>query len=248
MFIYCQQLLFTCLLYITSQHHTNAFINMNFFDNAASSYAPFNRRKLIKYAGLSLVSMSSFRADESIASENPCIVERKGSTVIFYCDVTVESCFALVSALKDAIIESKTIASTYDILPPSIKLRIQSQGGDLLPTISVIDFIQSSDIAIDSYIEGFAASSASLIAVSCKKRYMTKNSLSLLHQLSGTATGKFNDVLQEVNNMDSFMNIIRKTYITKTKIQEEDIDEILRHDIWWNAEKCLELGIIDKIL
>jgi len=26
------------------------------------------------------------------------------------------------------------------------------------------------------------------------------------------------------------------------------MDEILKHDIWWDAEQCLEYGLIDEIV
>lgn len=206
-----------------------------------------NRRNILKGIGTTLVGFAAI-PQNSEASESEYILKRKGTSIIFYGDINVMSCMDLTNALKEAILESKSVALMYGVELPIIELHIQSHGGSLLPTIAVVDFIQNSDVQIDSYIDGFAASSASLIAVSCNKRYMTKNSLTLLHQLSGSVSGKYNDMLEEVGNLDSFMSIIKNIYLDNTKIKKNEINEILSHDIWFSAEKCLELGIIDGIV
>ena len=32
------------------------------------------------------------------------------------------------------------------------------------------------------------------------------------------------------------------------KIPEEELEKILKHDIWWEAEKCLEYGLVDELI
>jgi ATP-dependent protease ClpP protease subunit len=44
------------------------------------------------------------------------------------------------------------------------------------------------------------------------------------------------------------MKKIKKIYSENTKIPKEELDKILKHDIWWEAEKCLEYGLIDEII
>jgi ATP-dependent protease ClpP protease subunit len=70
----------------------------------------------------------------------------------------------------------------------------------------------------------------------------------LLHQLSGSTSGKFNNIQEDLENMNSFMNTIKDIYINNTKIKIDELDEILSHDVWFTSQKCLELGIVDKII
>ena len=44
------------------------------------------------------------------------------------------------------------------------------------------------------------------------------------------------------------MEMIKKLYKEYTKVPDKELDEILKHDLWWDAEKCLEYGLVDKIL
>jgi ATP-dependent protease ClpP protease subunit len=70
----------------------------------------------------------------------------------------------------------------------------------------------------------------------------------LIHQLSGAMWGKFQEMQDDMQNSEMLMKKIKKIYSENTKIPKEELDKILKHDIWWEAEKCLEYGLIDEII
>ena len=115
-------------------------------------------------------------------------------SIYFYGKVTDETCLQLTQTLKMMDIEAKHQKVMYPQLEPVIDLHIQSGGGSLMPTLYVCDVIKNSDTPIHTYIDGYCASAASLISVCGSKRYMTRHSALLIHQLSGTAAGKFNEL------------------------------------------------------
>lgn len=175
-------------------------------------------------------------------------IERENNNVYLYGDINVNSCISLKKSLNEAQKLCKNLSLKYKIKTVPINLHIQSLGGNLMTSLAVIDFIKSSKIPIHSYVDGYAASCGSIIAVVCHKRYISKNSFILMHQLSSGASGKYSAIRQEMSNMDSFMTTIKNIYLENTKIKEEEVDEILKGDIWFNSEKCLELGLVDKII
>ena len=145
---------------------------------SASSYLidrPLNRRKIIASLGGVGTSLAiPAKADEDKSSAN-VIVEPL--TLHFYGAVTEESCFQLTYALEELNKRAKHQKIIYPQLTPSISLHIQSGGGALMPTFFVCDTIKNIDTPVFVYVDGFAASAASLMVVSGKKRYMTKNTL-----------------------------------------------------------------------
>ncbi len=228
-------------------HQCNSFA-FNMINNNFNNFG-INRRNMIASINTSLVSLAVIPTmSEAIEVSSNFAIVRKDTNIKFYGEINTVSCINLIQALEEARMDSKGISLLYDIKPPPIKLYIQSGGGALMATFGVVDYIRNSDIDIHSYISGFAASSATLIAVSCKKKFMSKNSFCLLHQLSASASGKFNNIQEELGNMNTFMNTIKDIYIDNTKIKREEIDEILSHDVWFTATQCLELGIVDKIV
>ena len=42
--------------------------------------------------------------------------------------------------------------------------------------------------------------------------------------------------------------LIKNIYLEHTKMGEEKIDDLLKHDLWLDAETCLEYGLVDEIL
>ena len=169
-------------------------------------------------------------------------------SIYFYGKVTDETCLQLTQTLKMMDIAAKHQKVMYPQLEPVIDLHIQSGGGSLMPTLYVCDVIKNSDTPIHTYVDGYCASAASLISVCGKKRYMTKHSALLIHQLSAMAAGKFNELKTEVNNLNSFMNSIRDIYLKNTKIDKDSLESLLKTDVWLDSDICLQYGLIDEII
>ena len=70
----------------------------------------------------------------------------------------------------------------------------------------------------------------------------------LIHQLSSAMWGKFEDFKDEMENLDLLMTKIKKIYKEKTSMSTRQITEILKRDKWFDAEKCVELGLVDEIV
>ena len=44
------------------------------------------------------------------------------------------------------------------------------------------------------------------------------------------------------------MDTIKNVYKEYTEVPMKKIDEILKHDLFWDAKICLEYGLIDEII
>lgn len=206
-----------------------------------------DRSTFIKGFASSSVLLCTASSAEVYSEVSP--VERTGIHVSFAGPVTQETCALLRRAINDAINESQAIQNAYalDKAPP-VKLSVQSPGGELLPSFGIVDMITSSVVPIHSTINGYAASAASLICVACHERSARANSIVLIHQLSGSAEGKLDDVKRQVDNMNVFMRNVKNIYLQHTNITLKDLDRLLVSDEWLDANECLRLGIVDKIL
>ena len=60
--------------------------------------------------------------------------------------------------------------------------------------------------------------------------------------------GKEHEIKDESENLDGLMNFIIKTYLENTKMEEDNLREILKRDIWLNSSYCLKNGLVDDIL
>lgn len=167
--------------------------------------------------------------------------------VLFYGQVSATSCFHLQNVLSELSNELSIQEINWGI-KPIIHLHIQSNGGELMPTFYVADFIQNMKVPVYTYIDSFAASAATLLSVVGKKRFMTKNSLVLIHQLSTQISGKYKELNTEMSNLQTIMENVKIIYLNNTFIEEEDLNKLLATDVWLNSSSALELGIVDFVL
>ena len=122
-------------------------------------------------------------------------------------------------------------------------------GGDLFSGFAAVDTIETIKTPIHTYVQGSVASAATLMSICGKKRFMYKNSLMLIHQISSSMLyGKYHEFLDEVENQNLLMEKVKDIYKKKTKLKEKQLNEMLQHDLWLTADQCLEFGLIDKIL
>ena len=190
----------------------------------------------------------SNKNDNSELNAEYGIIQELNNDIYFYGPVTQRSCFELKNKINELDLRSSVYTAQYKIPPPPIHLHIQSNGGSIFHTLYIVDLIQNIDTPVYTYIDGFAASAATLISVVGKKRFITKNSLMLIHQLSGSDNGKFYELQDQMTNMNILMNTIGNIYLNKTNIPPSELDVLLRKDLWLDSKTCLNYGLVDKII
>lgn len=188
--------------------------------------------------------------DESTSSS---ILKTNDNKIYFYCEVTSDNICSFNKYLrtmdKDNYIRAVARQNNFDkvlFLEPII-IYINSPGGDFFHGMSAMDTVLNCNSPIYTVIDGCAASAATFISVAGTKRFITKHSYALIHQLFSGYWGQYEKVKEEVSNLDMIMKAIKEVYIKRTKIPEEEIGDILKKDIYFDAKKCLELGIVDEI-
>ncbi len=132
-------------------------------------------------------------------------------------------------------------------LPP-IKLYITSNGGIIYQVFSAIDTIQGLKVPVYTICKGFVASAATLLSIAGNKRFITENSFMLIHELRVGIWGKYSYIVDSLESSKLLMDHIKSYYIKKTTITSEELEEQLKKDVTWNAEKCLEKGFVDEII
>ena len=119
-----------------------------------------------------------------------------------------------------------------------LELNIASYGGELLPTISIIDLIQSKNLKTTANIVGFAASAAAILALSCDVVTMSSLGSLMIHSAWSEMSDSDDPGIKRCNQVQ--LQIINKRCKAIS-------DKTLKQDNWYNANECLKLGLIDNI-
>ena len=168
--------------------------------------------------------------------------------IYFYSGVNRNACCELNKKISELESKAITLSQNLDTPAPPIKLYINSGGGGITSGISSMDTILRSNVDVHTYIDGFSASAATFLSVVGDKRFMSRNSYMLVHQLSSTFWGTYSNFEDEKQNLDLMMKNIKNIYKEYTKIPMKKLNEILKHDLMWDANTCLEYGMIDEII
>lgn len=129
-----------------------------------------------------------------------------------------------------------------------IKIYIDSGGGDLFATLTMIDAIKMSKTPIWGINIGVALSGGFFTFISCHKRFAYPNSTFLFHEGSTATSGTSG----QFENFSAFykkqLQQLKAITLGNTNISEEEYDSIKKDDVWYTAEEALNKGIVDKII
>ena len=128
-----------------------------------------------------------------------------------------------------------------------IKIYIDSCGGSLTDTFTIIDAIKMSKTPVYTINLGCAYSGGFFVFICGHKRIAYPNSSFLFHEgstgTSGTSSQFENYTAFYKRQLGQLKNIV----LENTSITEEEYQEIKKDDIWYNAEDGVEKGFIDEI-
>lgn len=165
-----------------------------------------------------------------------------GNTIWFYADIDMETCLHLNATLKKI---DQEIANQSD---PIIHLHINSFGGSVVAALATIDTIRTLKSKVYTYVDGGAASAATLISCVGTRRFIGKYSSMLIHQVRSESSGKLEEMEDEIKNTRQFMELIKSIYRKHTKLTAKKMEELLKSDLWIESASCLEYGLVDEIL
>lgn len=169
--------------------------------------------------------------------------------IYFYAPVTESTVLDLNRMIRALDVEMQCLSIRFGGTSFPINLHIHSGGGDLFSGLAAVDTILSSKTPVHTYVDGSAASAATLMSLAGSKRFIFKNSFMLIHQLSSMMVeGTHEQFKDEFENQNRLMNRIKSLYKAKAKMSDEVLEDLLKHDLWLDADKCLEYGLVDEIL
>jgi len=128
-----------------------------------------------------------------------------------------------------------------------IDLHINSPGGEVFSGLSIHNLLRQHPANVTTYIDGLAASIASVIALAGDKVIMAENALFMIHKASGMVVGTSDDMRDFAEKLDKVNGSIATTYMGKTKKEEAEINDLMAAETWMTAAEAYDFGFIDEI-
>lgn len=125
-----------------------------------------------------------------------------------------------------------------------IKLFFLSPGGDLEIEEAVVSTIRLSQTPVWGIAMGMVASAASLIYLSCHKRFALPNAYLIIHQGSAQMGGNYDQMVAAMKDYEEQIERMTRFYIENTDYTEEEIRANIKTDWYVRGEELLERKLI----
>jgi ATP-dependent Clp protease, protease subunit len=128
-----------------------------------------------------------------------------------------------------------------------LTLRINSPGGSVFDGVAIYNALRRHEARVTVWIDGIAASIASMIAMAGDEVVMPENAMLVLHDPSGLVAGTASDMRAMADALDRMKAGMVAAYRDKSGLDEVEIEALLRDETWLSAQEAVALGLADRI-
>lgn len=132
----------------------------------------------------------------------------------------------------------------------TINLHINSPGGSVFEGIAIYNMLKQSKATVNTYVDGLAASIASVIAMSGDTIFMPQNSMLMIHNPWTMTMGNAKELRKQADDLDAVAKSSISTYLAKAgnKLDEDELKEMLDNETWLTAQEAVNYGLADEVL
>ena len=129
-----------------------------------------------------------------------------------------------------------------------INIYINSNGGSVFEGTAIYSQLRRHPAHKTVYVDGFACSIASVIAMAGDTVVMPRNTMMMVHNMILGVCGNAAELRKAADDLDSINAAGRQAYLTKSggKITEEQLVQLMDAETWLTAEQCIAYGLADE--
>lgn len=128
-----------------------------------------------------------------------------------------------------------------------LRIYINSPGGDVFAGSAIYSILKRHSARKLVYVDGLAASAASLIAMAGDKITMPVNAMIMVHNPWMIVMGDAPTMRKAADDLDKIRESMIAVYQARTGLDQEKIVELLDAETWMTAEEAVKLGFADEV-
>lgn len=132
----------------------------------------------------------------------------------------------------------------------TIEVYINSVGGDVYEAYGICAQLRRHNAHKVVYIDGIAASAASIIAMCGDVIYGYSNSIVMIHEAQTGVWGNPSQLRKAATDLEKLMVGVRSLYMERSggKLDETLVSQMLAEETWLTAEECIQYGLMDEVI
>lgn len=121
-----------------------------------------------------------------------------------------------------------------------VHLHINSYGGDVFAGVAICNMLKNHKGKTVAYVDGLAASAASVIAFGCDEIIIPSNAYLMIHRVSCGVFGNVDELLKTIEVLEKLEDGIANNYLEKAVegVDKEQIINLMKEESWFTGEEA----------
>ncbi|TGA95715.1 Clp protease ClpP [Sporolactobacillus shoreae] len=132
----------------------------------------------------------------------------------------------------------------------TINLHINSPGGSVFEGVAIGNMLKQNKAQVNVFVDGLAASIASVIAMAGDHIAMPANAMMMIHNPWSYVVGNAADMRKEADDLDHINESMKQTYLAKAgdKLDTDTLGTLMDAETWLSAQEAVGYGLADEVL
>jgi len=144
-------------------------------------------------------------------------------------------------------VSAEAFARELRAMTGDVELRINSPGGDVFAARAMAQAMREHPGKVTAYVDGVAASAASLLAVSAAETVMAPGSMMMIHEAWTIALGNKGDFLATAALLEKIDASIVETYQAKAGGEPAQWAALMAAETWYTAAEAVQAKLADRV-
>lgn len=151
------------------------------------------------------------------------------------------------SWFEDSVTAKDLCQELAGIKSSDIHVHINSPGGSVFDGQAIYTALVNHPAKVTTYVDGLAASIASVIACAGDTVVMAENAMLMVHDPWSLAVGNAADLRDAADVLDKVAESLVTVYAARTGLPADEVKAIMAAETWYTAAEAVEAGFADEV-
>lgn len=128
-----------------------------------------------------------------------------------------------------------------------LAVHVSSSGGDVFDGLAMAEAIRAYPGRVTTYVDGLAASIASVIVQAGQQRVMAQGSLMMLHDAWTVAAGNGEELRRQSDLLDKVSDNLARQYADRAGGTPGYWRGVMKAETWYTADEAVSAGLADRV-
>lgn len=130
----------------------------------------------------------------------------------------------------------------------AVQLRINSPGGSCFDGVTIYNLLRSLGKPVTVFIDGMAASAASVIAMAGDTIHVGEGAMLMIHNAAWGVMGDARVLRKAADDIEKISNTVAQIYVSRTGQSAEAVAAMMDAETWLNGTEAVEKGFATDLV